>query len=161
MILTTCLVLAACQAETRTEPKIPDTSSTSEVLYDAELAQKLGADDYGMKSYVFVTLKTGPNDASITDEAKRAELFKGHFDMINTLAEAGKLALAGPFVEANPKRGLYIFNVDTIEDAQELVKSDPSIQAGIFEVEFDKYYGSAALLQVNDIHQRIQKIRVN
>ena len=30
--------------------------------YDSTLAAKLGADDYGMKKYVFVILKTGSND---------------------------------------------------------------------------------------------------
>ncbi|MEO7047659.1 MAG: hypothetical protein ABI091_20340, partial [Ferruginibacter sp.] len=29
--------------------------------YDKELADKLGGDDYGMKSYFFVILKTGAN----------------------------------------------------------------------------------------------------
>ena len=36
--------------------------------YDAELAKTLGADDYGMKQYILVMLKTGSNTTS-TKEA--------------------------------------------------------------------------------------------
>jgi len=129
--------------------------------YDELLASKLGADDYGMRSYVFATLLTGPNDANITNKQKREELFKGHFSNMSRLAEEGKLVLAGPFIEGEPKRGLFILNVASIEEAQVLVQSDPSIAAGIFQVELTKYYGSAALMQVNETHQKIQKIQVN
>lgn len=125
--------------------------------FNAKLAQELGADPYGMRSYVFATLLTGPNDATITDKDKRAELFKGHFSNMGRLAEDGKLVLAGPFVEAGNMRGLFILNVETIAEAEALVQTDPSIKAGIFKVEFAKYYGSAALMKVNEIHKSIQE----
>jgi uncharacterized protein YciI len=113
-----------------------------------------------MAQYVFVTLKTGPKDAEITDEATRNALFAGHFANMGRLAEEGKLVLAGPFMDAAPKRGLFIFDVPTIEEARELVASDPAIKAGVFVVEFDKYYGSAAVRQINDIHSRIQQTQI-
>lgn len=133
------------------------TAETFKAGFNAELAKELGADAYGMRSYVFVTIKTGPNDATITDEAERAELFKGHFENMGKWAEDGKLVLAGPFMDAPPKRGLFIFDVASIEEAQELVKDDPTVAAGIFELEFTKYYGSAALKKVNEIHGTIQE----
>jgi len=123
--------------------------------YNAALAKELGADDYGMRSYVLVILKTGP--AEITDEAERDELFRGHFANMKRLAEEGKLVLAGPLVDAAPKRGIFIFDVKTIEEAEELVKTDPTVKAGVFEFEMSKYYGSAALMQVGKIHKTIQK----
>lgn len=126
--------------------------------YDAELAQKLGADDYGMRQYVFVILKTG--SAEITDEKKRKELFAGHFSNMGKLAKEGKLVLAGPFMEGDEKRGLFVFDVKTIEEARELVKTDPAIAAGIFEVELTKWYGSAALMMTNEIHTKIQKTAI-
>jgi len=148
---------AAC---TSTTPSISEISQV-ESTYNLELATQLGADDYGMRSYVFATLLTGPNDASITDEKQRAELFKGHFSNMGRLAEEGKLVLAGPFIDGATKRGLFILNVATIQEAQALVKTDPSIAAGIFTVEFTKYYGSAALMQINEVHKTIQKTSVN
>jgi uncharacterized protein YciI len=118
----------------------------------------LGADDYGMRSYVFVVLKTGP--AKITDKEQRSEIFRGHFANMGRLAKAGKLVLAGPFLDAGDARGMYIFNVTTIEEAQALVISDPAVKAGIFVAEFKKYYGSAGLMQVNAIHKKIQKTKI-
>ena len=129
----------------------------STAQYDAQLAEKLQADDYGMKSYVLVTLKTGPNDEKITDKKTRSEIFKGHFSNMTKLAEQGLLVLAGPLMESPPKRGMFIFNVSTKEEAMKLVESDPAVKAGIFVYEIDKYYGSAALQLVGDIHKTVQK----
>ncbi len=64
--------------------------------YDAKLAKELGADEYGMKNYVFVILKTGPKDAAIKGK-DRAAIFAGHMANIKRLADEGKLAVAGPF----------------------------------------------------------------
>jgi len=132
----------------------PEPPATPDV-YDADLAQSLGADDYGMRSYVLVVLKTGP--AEITDEARRAEIFAGHFANMKRLAMEEKLAVAGPFIDGGDKRGLYIFNVAEIADAEALVMTDPAVEAGIFEPEFTKFYGSAALLTVGETHLKIQK----
>lgn len=140
-------------------PKAQDNSAAQSPAtnYNVALANRLGADDYGMRSYVFVTLKTGPNDARITDEAERAELFKGHFANMSRLADDGVLVLGGPFVDAAPKRGLFIFNVPTIEEAKTLTQTDPAFAAGIFTADYDKYYGSAALMQINNVHKSLQK----
>ena len=152
-------ILAIIFAFTATAAAQQETNATkAKPTYDAELAKRLGADKMGMRKYVLALLKTGPNDASITDKEKRTELFKGHFGMIDRLASEGKLSLAGPFNDERKEyRGLYIFNVETIEEAQKLTETDPSIKAGIFRVEFIKWYGSAALMEVNDIHNRISQ----
>lgn len=125
--------------------------------YNEKLAKELGADDYGMKSYVLVILQTGEKDSEITDKEKRGEYFKGHFANMNRLAEEGKLVLAGPLAENAPNRGLFILNVESLEEAEELVKTDPAVKAGIFTYSLSKYYGSAALLKVNELHKSIQK----
>ena len=124
--------------------------------YDAELAKKLGVDDYGMKSYVMVILKTGPNDAKITDKEERSKLFAGHFSNMGRLAKEGKLAFAGP-LDGRPKRGLFILAVKDLKEAEEMVKTDPTVKAGIFIYELTRLYGSAALMQVNEIHQKLKK----
>ena len=112
--------------------------------YDEELAKELNADDYGMKSYVFVVLKTG--SAKIEDKAVRDSCFAGHFSNMQRLAEEKKLVVAGPLGKNdNNYRGLFIFDVATKEEAQELMKGDPTISMGIFEVEMYDWYGSAAL----------------
>lgn len=60
---------------------------TTNPNYNKELADKLGGDDYGMKSYFFVILKTGTN--TTTDKEFISESFRGHLDNINRLVEEG------------------------------------------------------------------------
>ena len=134
-----------------------EAAEAPRVTYDAALAERLGADDLGMRSYVLAILKTGPQDAAITDKDQRAELFAGHFSNMGRLAEDGKLVLAGPLGGEDGRRGLFILNTPDIATAQEWVASDPTIGAGIFTVDYSKYYGSAALMQVNEVHAVIQK----
>lgn len=136
----------------------PATQASSNE-YDAQLAEELGADDYGRKSYIFVTLKTGPAD--ITDATLRSEIFAGHFANMRNLAEQGKLVLAGPFIEAGDKRGLLILNTASIEEAKAWTANDPAVAAGIFVAEYDAYYGSAALQLLNDLQPSLQKTQVN
>ncbi|HYJ90653.1 MAG TPA: YciI family protein [Pyrinomonadaceae bacterium] len=125
--------------------------------YDAELAKKLGADERGMKMYVLCILKTGPKDAEIKGK-ERDDIFAGHFANIGNLAEQGKLAIAGPFGNNDKNyRGLYIFNVPTIEEAEKLVVLDPAVKAGVFVPELTLWYASASLMATYDIHKRIQK----
>lgn len=124
--------------------------------FDSVLAKKLGADELGMKSYILVILKTG--SANITDSATRAQLFRGHFDNMNKLAEEGKLVVAGP-INANEQnyRGIFLFNVDNVSEAKELMKGDPTVVQQIFEPLFFQFYGSAALQELPELHKRIQK----
>lgn len=124
-------------------------------IYDSVLAKKLGADERGMKKYVFCILKTGP--ANITDKAKKDSLFAGHMKNIGRLADEGKLAVAGPFMKNDRQyRGIYIFNVATIKEAEELTLTDPAIKAGVFIVELTEWYGSAALMATPEIHKKLE-----
>ena len=132
-----------------------EDAKKSKPQYDAELAKRLGADERGMRNYVLAILRTGP--ANITDKDERAKLFQGHFAMINRLAGEGKLSVAGPLDDPKGEyRGIYVFNVATVEEAQKLTETDPSIKAGIFRVEFIKWYASAGLMEMTNLHSRIQ-----
>lgn len=133
------------------------TEGSAKPAYDAELARKLGGNENGMKNYVFVILKTGPKDAEIKGK-ERDEIFAGHMTNIGRMAEAGQLAVAGPFGK-NDKgyRGLYIFNVKTVEEALALVQSDPAVKSGIMIVDATPWYGSASLMATPEIHKKISK----
>jgi uncharacterized protein YciI len=134
-------------------------SQEANSAYDEKLAKSLNADERGMKHYVFCILKTGSNTTA-TDEEKN-NLFKGHMANITRLAKEGKLALAGPFMKNDKNyRGLYIFNVGTIEEAKELVATDPAVQANIFEAELTPWYGTAALQETLKIHEKITKNKI-
>ncbi len=123
--------------------------------YDAELAASVGADDYGMRKYVLVVLKTGPTPAPAGKE--RDAMFKGHFANMKRLAAEGKLAVAGPLDGVDGWRGLFIMAVPEIEEAKRLVATDPVITKGEMVAEYHRYYGSAALMLVNEHHNKVAK----
>ncbi len=125
--------------------------------YDAALASSVGADERGMRRYVLVVLKTGPN--RIAAGAERDEMFKGHFANMHRLAAEGKLAFAGPFDGADGWRGLFIFSVPDIDEAKKLVATDPVVARGEMVPEFHALYGSAALMLVNEAHDKVTKKR--
>jgi uncharacterized protein YciI len=132
-----------------------DTAKPANPNYNAELAKKLGADQRGMKNFVLVILKKGPNYDKVKGD-ERKEVFKGHFANIGRLAKEGSLAVAGPFDDAGGDwAGLFVFNVDSIEAAKKLTETDPTIKAGVFIGEYHKWYGSAAMMEVNRIHNTL------
>lgn len=124
--------------------------------YDKKLADSLGADEYGMKSYVLVILKTGSNDTK--DKVQIDSLFKGHMTNIGRLAEEGKLIIAGPlFKNDKAYRGIFVLNVKTIEEASQLLITDPAIKEKLLDAELYTWYGSAALPVYLDTHKKIEK----
>lgn len=132
------------------------TADAKPSKFDAALAKKVGADERGMRQYVLAILKTGPNDAKVTGDARK-EVFKGHFANMGRLAAEGKLAVAGPFNDPGKiYRGLFIFAVPTVEEAKALAETDPTIKSGVLIVEYVPWYGSASLMLSNEFHEKVQ-----
>jgi len=131
-------------------------STISNPNYDPELAQKLGADDYGMKSYILVILKTGTNQT--TDKTFINSCFRGHLDNINQLVKDGKMVVAGPLGNNdNSYRGIFILDVKTLDEAQFLLQTDPAIKEGLLDTELFIWYGSAALPEYLESSDKIWK----
>jgi uncharacterized protein len=126
--------------------------------YDEALAMKLGADDYGMRSYVMAFLKRGPGGPYSAEE--RAEIQRGHMAHIQQMADDGKLVLAGPFMDDQEVRGIFLFKVDSIEEAEALTANDPAVIAGTLVFELRPWYGTAALSELINIYPRIQKKKI-
>lgn len=132
-------------------------STNSNPNYDKALAEKLGGDDYGMKSYFFVILKTGTNKTE--DKNLISESFKEHMKNINRLVKENKLIVAGPFGKNDKTyRGLFILNnIKTIEEAEELLKTDLAIKNGLLDFEIFTWYGSAAIPEYLPFSEKIWK----
>ncbi len=126
--------------------------------YDETLAARFGADDYGMRPYVLVILKTGPN--KMPAGPARDEMFRGHFANMKRLSDDGKLVLAGPLDGVDGWRGLFVFAVRDIDEAKALAATDPVLVKGEMVAEYHRYYGSAALVGVREIHERLAKKRM-
>lgn len=98
-------------------------SAQASSAYDSTLAKKLGGDNYGMKKYVLVILTTG--QADIKEKKTLDSLFGGHMKNIGTLADEGKLVVAGPFGKNDlTYRGIFVFNTSSIDDTKAMVATD-------------------------------------
>jgi uncharacterized protein YciI len=80
---------------------------------------------------------------------------------INRLVEKGNLIVAGP-LSKNEKnyRGLFILNnLKSIEEAKELLQTDPAIKNGLLDYEIYTWFGSAALPEYLPFSDKIWKIK--
>lgn len=150
LLVLVCLIGAALNLTAQDKKPNPQ--------YDAELAKKVGADDYGMKMYVLVILKTGTNTTAnkeLTDS-----LFAGHMNNINRLAQLKKLVVAGPLSKnAQNYRGIFIFDVKTISEAKELLATDPAVTGKLLDADLFNWYGSAALAEYLKYDEKVGKYK--
>ncbi len=135
--------------------EIAAESSPGEPAYDPALAAELGADDYGMRPYVMAFLKSGPNRPDDPERAR--ELQAAHLANIRRMAGEGQLVLAGPFMDGGDIRGIYLFATGDIEQARAWTETDPAVEAGSLAMELHPWYGSAAIMKVNELHARLAK----
>jgi len=145
-------VIAACNT---TGPKVPSDDQDLSSSQDSVRAASWGADPNGMKQYVLVLLKAGPNRSQ--DSLTRANLQKAHMENITRLANEGKLILAGPMMDEGEIRGIYVFDVRSLEEARALTETDPAIQAGSLVLEMHPWYCTAALMDLPRLHKLIAK----
>ncbi|MFK7935736.1 MAG: YciI family protein [Saprospiraceae bacterium] len=158
-LLTTLLFFVfSCQSPTPPPTEETTTENAADLTYDSLKAQQYGADDYGMKKYVFAFLKRGPSPEQ--DSTKAADLQAAHMANIKHMAAEGQLVLAGPFFGNDSLRGIYLFNVQTIAEAEALTATDPLIQSGGLVMDMKEWYGSAALMAVSGLHEEISKIKM-
>lgn len=151
IVIAVAFVVSSCAPATSEEP----TADANGAAYDSVLAHELGADDYGMRHYVMALLKAGPNRSQDSTEA--AELQRAHMENINRMAEEGTLLLAGPFLDGGALRGVYVFDVESVEEARALTETDPAIQTGRLEMELHPWYGPAALRKVIEISEQVSR----
>jgi len=140
------LIVAAIPAQSQEKSK-----------YDAQLAAKYGGNDNGMKGYIFVILRTGPNKTADKDSLNA--YFAGHMANIQKLAAEGKMIVAGPFGKnENQFRGLFILNTTSNEEARKMLDGDPAVKDGIFTADLYTWWGSAALPAYMEVHEKITKV---
>ena len=82
--------------------------------------------------YVFL-LKKGPQwSPDSTPEIE--ELQRAHLANYARLAEMGKLAVTGPFLDSfaiiGDVRGMGVLKASSLEEARELISTDPMVQVG-------------------------------
>jgi uncharacterized protein YciI len=89
-----------------------------------------------MNTVYFAFLKKGPNRKDGDDKTPEIqELQKAHIANIERLAKLGKLVVAGPFGDEGVLRGIFVFRVNSLAEAQELCATDPMIKIDRLRVE--------------------------
>ncbi len=87
-----------------------------------------------MTTYYFCLLTNGANPGQLTREQARPHQ-QGPMDNIKRLADAGKLLVAGPFVDGGDWRGLFILKCASLDEAKAVVATDPAVVAGLLNAE--------------------------
>lgn len=89
-----------------------------------------------MYTVYFGFLKRGPNRKEGDGNTPEVqELQKAHIANINRLAETKKLVVAGPFGDDGDLRGVFVFRVGSMKEAEELAASDPMIKIDRLRIE--------------------------
>jgi uncharacterized protein YciI len=132
--------LEEIEALTKSFPAVQAGMLKAEVLswYAARNFIKTAQTPLSSSDYIFGLLVRGPQwTATQTDETQKIQ--EGHMANINRLAGMGKLVLAGPFYEGGERRGVFIFKVGTIDEAQALTDTDPAVIAGRLKIELYRW----------------------
>lgn len=95
-----------------------------------------------VRSYCLMFLKVGPN--YLPPEQRPSEMSKvirEHGRRNMQLRVEGKMTLVAPVGGVRPVVGIVVFAVPEPE-AKEIMRLDPAVKAGIFELQWGTWYGS-------------------
>ena len=81
--------------------------------------------------HFFGIIKPTRDDYITNPTDKDSEIMGKHFQYLKDLLEKGKLVLAGPVLDEKKPMGILIFECDSLEEAETLLKNDPSVKSGI------------------------------
>jgi len=111
---------------------------------DAQTPTPKSEPKYEMTNYVVGLLYRGPNwTPESTPETQRIQ--EGHMANIRKMGELGKLAVAGPFSDHGDLRGMFIFRIESVEEARVLANADPAIQSGRLRLDLHPWFAASGL----------------
>jgi len=120
---------------------IPGLILASLLICTSAFSQQEKKHEDQIRQYWFVMLTAGPN--SNQDSAAAAKIQEGHMANIKRLYNNGKLKVAGPFGDEGKWIGLFIFDCQTKDEVEQLLKTDPAIAAGRLNYEIHPLWTAA------------------
>ncbi len=103
-----------------------------------------------MEPLIFGILVRGPAAKAsppVHTMEQRQEFQKGHLAYMGELHKQGKLVMAGPFMEDGDWRGVVVYRVASVADAQALAANDPAVKAGRLAIEARSWMTLKGILQ--------------
>ena len=113
------------------DPAVKAGLITSEMhpWFSEDIFKKATTAPLNMETVYFGFLKKGPNRKAGDDQTSEIqELQKAHIANIVRLAEMKKMVMAGPFGDDGELRGIFVFRVASMKEAQDLAATDPMIK---------------------------------
>lgn len=96
--------------------------------WSEEVMKKTTTPDKLMTAYIAFLVRGEKWTPDKTPETEAIQ--KAHLANIVRLAELKKLVVAGPFGDDGTLRGIFVFRVDSIDEARALAATDPAVKAG-------------------------------
>jgi uncharacterized protein YciI len=91
-----------------------------------------------IRKYWFVMLLKGPNRTQ--DSATAVAIQKAHLANIDRLYNEGKIKVAGPFGDRGDWLGIFIFDCETKEEVETLLKTDKAVSSGRLAYDVRPWY---------------------
>jgi uncharacterized protein YciI len=91
-----------------------------------------------IRKYWFVMLLKGENRTQ--DSATAANIQKAHLANIDRLYNEGKIKVAGPFGDRGSWLGIFIFDCETKEEVESLLKTDAAVSSGRLAYDIRPWY---------------------
>ena len=111
----------------------------SSVAHLASPEEPKGSMPPNMAVVYMVLLKKGPSwTPQQTAETKAVQ--EAHMANIRALWAAKKMIVAGPFGDDGDLRGVFIFDVASLEEAKALAATDPAVKAGRLAAEIHPWW---------------------
>ncbi len=108
--------------------------------WSQDIFKKAQTSPLKMETLYFGFLKKGPNRKEGDDKNPDIqELQKAHIANIVRLADMKKMVIAGPFGDDGDLRGIFVFRVASIKEAEDLAATDPMIKIDRLRIELHRW----------------------
>jgi uncharacterized protein YciI len=111
-------------------------SASAQRSFDVTIADST----YHMKQYWFVLYTKG--DAPPLDSASNATRLKAHLQHQDEQSQRGLIVLAGPFGGDGDRRGILLYDCDSMEEVKGYLERDPYVIGGQLKYEILPWYGA-------------------